>query len=230
MDPITNPCIASIFMQNIDQRMVKLQREVVAKYNVSKIPHYSVLTDAQPGITMDKLVDMLNDKGHDCIMFLDVDCVPLNDVALDYFFEQANRGKIIGDAQRSNHIENNQHVFCAPHNVTFRVDVYRQLKNPTFSPTPRGDVGEELTFVAEENNIPVEIIMPIRYDAPPIRMAWEPANLPPYWDLADGMPKYGIGTTFGNEEFGEMFWHMYQSFHPGQTERFIKKCEELLNG
>jgi len=26
-----------------------------------------------------------------------------------------------------------------------------------------------------------------------------------------------------------MFWHMYQSFHPGQTERFLKKCEELLD-
>jgi len=230
MDPMKNPCIATIFMSNIDQRMVVAQRKIVEKYNVSKIPHYSVLTDGQPGPTMEKLVGMLEEKGHDGIMFLDVDCVPLSDVALDYFFEQANQGKIIGDAQRSNHIENNQHVFCAPHNLTFRVDVYNKLGKPTFAPTQRGDVGEELTFVAEENNINVEIVMPTRFDAPPIRMAWEPNDLPPYWDLADGMPKYGIGTTFGNEEFGEMFWHMYQSFHPGQTERFLKKCEELLNG
>jgi len=27
-----------------------------------------------------------------------------------------------------------------------------------------------------------------------------------------------------------MFWHMYQSFHQGQNERFTRKCEELLNG
>ena len=224
-----NPCIVSIFMRNIDQQLVALQQQVVKKFNKSNVAHYPVLTDAPPGYTMDKLVDMLEERGHDAIMFLDIDAVPLSDTAIDYFFEQAYAGKVIGDAQRSNHIENNQHVFAAPHNVTFTIANYRKCKNPSFLPNYRGDVGEELTFAAEENNIPVEIIMPLRYDAPPIRMDWEPKNAPPYWDLADGMPKYGIGTTFGTEG-NEMFWHMYQSFYPGQSERFTKKCEGLLNG
>ncbi len=96
------------------------------------------------------------------------------------------------------------------------------------------DNAEELTFRARESNIPIEILMPLRYDAPPIRMDWEPKDAPPYWDLADGMPKYGIGTTFGltnrDGTTMDLFWHMYQSFHPGQNERFTKKCEELLNG
>jgi len=228
------PCIATIFMKNIDESMVVLQRKVVAKYNKSNIPHYAVLTGSDPGSTMDHLVDKLEQMGHDAIMFLDVDALPLTDNALDYFFEQAYAGKVIGSAQRSNHIENNQHVFAAPHNVTFTIEMYRKLGNPSFLPNYRGDVAEELTFKAEESNIPVEILMPIRYDAPPIRMSWEPKDAPPYWDLADGMPKYGIGTTFGfNGEDGsaqDLFWHMYQSFHPGQNERFTKKCEDLLNG
>ena len=229
MDKITSPCIASLFMKNIDQKTVRLQTEVVKKFNKSNIMHYPVLTDAPPGYTMDKLIEMLEKRGHDAIMFLDIDCVPLNDNALDYFFEQAYNGKVIGDAQRSNHIQNDQHVFCAPHNVTFTVDVYHKLGNPSFMPNHRGDVAEELTFRARENNIQVEIVMPLRYDAPPIRMDWESKDLPPYWDLADGMPKYGIGTTFGNDS-GDLFWHNYQIFHPGQQERFWKKCEELLNG
>jgi hypothetical protein len=216
-------------MKNIDPQLVQLQQEVVKKYNKSDITHYPVLTEANPGYTMDKLVDMLEKNGHDAIMFLDIDCVPLNNNALDYFFEQAYAGKVIGDAQRSNHIQNNQHVFAAPHNVTFTIELYRKLGNPSFMPNYRGDVAEELTFKAREANIPIEIVMPLRYDAPPIRMDWEPKDAPPYWDLADGMPKYGIGTTFGTEG-NEMFWHMYQSFHPGQNERFIKKCEDLLNG
>lgn len=226
---MSNPCIASIFMKNIDQKLVGLQKQVVEKYNVSKIPHYHVYTEAPPGYTMDKLVDMLEQKGHDAIMFLDIDALPLTDNALDYFFKQAYAGKVIGSAQRSNHIQNNQHVFAAPHNVTFTIEIYRKLNNPSFNPNYRGDVAEELTFRARESNIPIEIVMPLRYDAPPIRMEWEPKDSPPYWDLADGMPKYGIGTTFGTEG-NEMFWHMYQSFHPGQSERFIKKCEDLLNG
>lgn len=229
-----NPCIASIFMNNIDQKIVALQKQVVEKYNVSKIPHYHVYTEANPGYTMDKLVDMLEQKGHDAIMFLDIDCLPLENNALNYFFERAYMGKLIGDAQRSNHIQNDQHVFCAPHNVTFTIEMYRKLGNPSFMPNHRGDVAEELTFRARESNIPIEIVMPLRYDAPPIRMEWEPKDSPPYWDLADGMPKYGIGTTFGfSGEDGsaqDLFWHMYQSFHPGQNERFIKKCEDLLNG
>jgi hypothetical protein len=224
-----NPCITSIFMKNVDAKVVQLQTQVVKKFNKSQIPHYPVLTEAPPGYTMDKLVDMLQERKHDAIMFLDIDCVPLNDDALDYFFKRAYDGVLIGDAQRSNHIQNDQHVFAAPHNVTFTIELYRKLGNPSFLPNYRGDVAEELTFKAREANIPIEIIMPLRYDAPPIRMDWEPKDAPPYWDLADGMPKYGIGTTFGTEG-NEMFWHMYQSFHPGQNERFIKKCEELLNG
>ncbi len=226
---MNNPCITSIFMKNVDAKVVQLQTQVVKKFNKSQIPHYPVLTEAPPGYTMDKLVDMLQERKHDAIMFLDIDCVPLNDDALDYFFKCAYDGVLIGDAQRSNHIQNDQHVFAAPHNVTFTIELYRKLGNPSFLPNYRGDVAEELTFKAREANIPIEIIMPLRYDAPPIRMDWEPKDAPPYWDLADGMPKYGIGTTFGTEG-NEMFWHMYQSFHPGQNERFIKKCEELLNG
>jgi hypothetical protein len=221
-------------MGNIDKKIVDLQKQVVAKYNVSKISHYHVYTEASPGHTMDKLVDILEKKGHDAIMFLDIDCLPLENNALNYFFERAYMGKLIGDAQRSNHIQNDQHVFCAPHNVTFTIDLYRKLGSPSFNPNHRGDVAEELTFKARESNIPIEIIMPLGYDAPPIRMAWEPKDSPPYWDLADGMPKYGIGTTFGltNKDGTtlDLFWHMYQSFHPGQNERFTKKCEELLNG
>lgn len=226
---MNKPCIASIFMKNIDPNLVALQKKVVEKYNKSNIPHYHIYTEASPGYTMDKLVDMLEKKDHDAIMFLDIDCLPLNNNALDYFFEQAYAGKLIGDAQRSNHIQNGQNVFAAPHNVTFTVATYRKCGNPSFLPNFRGDVAEELTFRARESNIDVEIILPLRYDAPPIRMDWEPKDAPPYWDLADGMPKYGIGTTFGTEG-NEMFWHMYQSFHPGQNERFTKKCEELLNG
>ena len=227
------PCIASIFMKNVAPEIISAQKKVVEKYNKSNVTHYQVYTEVNPGYTMDKLVDMLEEKGHDAIMFLDIDALPLSDNAIDYFFQQAYAGKVIGSAQRSNHIQNNQHVFAAPHNVTFTVATYRKCGNPSFSPNYRGDVAEELTFRAEESNIPVEILMPLRYDAPPIRMDWEPKDAPPYWDLADGMPKYGIGTTFGfSGEDGsaqDLFWHMYQSFYPGQNERFLKKCEEILN-
>lgn len=221
-----NPCIASIFMNNVDQRTVEMQRAVVTKFNKSNVQFYHLLTDGSHGKTMDQVVPMLKDRGHDAIMFLDIDCVPLNYSAIDYMFHQAYNGKLVGDAQRSNHIENGQHVFCGAHNITFTIANYEKMGNPTFEPTPRGDVAEELTWRARERNIEVETLMPIRYDAPPIRMAWE-TNAEPFWRLADGMPNYGIGTTYGKDD-EDMFWHCWQIFHPGQQERFEKKCKEIL--
>ena len=230
MDKMRSPCIASIFMRNIDQKTVSYQQQVVKKFNPTDIPHYSILSEANPGYTMDKLVDMLKSKGHDAIMFLDIDCVPVSQDSLSYMFEAAYLGAVVGDAQRSNHIDNGQHVFAAPHNVTFSIETYEKLGKPSFMPNYRGDVAEELTFASEENDVPVWIIMPLRFDAPPIRMEWE-KDSEPFWRLADGMPYYGIGTTFGRLIDGvssDMFWHNYQIFHQGQQERFWAKCEQLL--
>jgi hypothetical protein len=221
------PCIVTIFMSNIDMEMVQMQKKVVEKYNSIGVPHFHILTDAQPGETMDKVMEIVESNNFDAVMFLDVDAVPLHEKSIEYMFSKAYKGAVVGSAQRSNHIQNGQHVFAAPHNLTFTLETYKKIGKPSFNPNSRGDVSEEITFAAEENNVPVEILMPLQFDAPPIRMNWEPANSPPYWDLADGMPKYGIGTTFGLGEVG-LFWHMYQSFYPGQKERFLNKCETLL--
>lgn len=229
-DPLIkrNPCIASIFMRNVDQKTVQLQKDVVTKFNKSGIQFYHLLTDGSHGDTMTQVVPMLKQRGHDAIMFLDIDCVPLTHTAIDYMFHGAYNGKLMGDAQRSNHIDNGQHVFCGAHNITFMIENYEKCGSPTFNPTPRGDVAEELTWKARESNIEVETLMPLSYDAPPIRMSWE-KETEPFWRLADGMPNYGIGTTYGKDGEG-LFWHCWQIFHPGQQERFWNKCEELLNG
>lgn len=229
MEKVNSPCIASIYMNNISSEVVDAQKKVVSQFNPSGVPHYSVLTQKNPGDTLDALIKILfEDKKHDAIMFLDIDCVPLNSDAIDYMFDSAYGGTLIGDAQRSNHIENGQHVFVAPHNITFTEHLYDTLGRPSFAPTHRGDVAEELTFIAEERKVNVEILLPVRYDAPPIRMHWE-TDTTPYWALADGMSPYGIGTTFATAGGYEMFWHNYQIFHNGQQERFLAKCKELLN-
>ena len=95
-------------MKNVAPEIIGAQKKVVEKFNKSNVPHYQVYTEVNPGYTMDKLVDMLEEKGHNAIMFLDIDALPLSETAIDYFFQQAYAGKVIGSAQRSNHIQNNQ--------------------------------------------------------------------------------------------------------------------------
>lgn len=221
-------------MSNIDKKTVDSHKLVLDKFNKSKVFYYQVF-EPDPnvghelhGLVLDKLVLMMRQRGHDAIMFLDIDCIPLNDFSIDYYFEQAYKGKLIGNIQRSNHIENNQHVFASPHNIVFTISTYLKIGCPSFSPSYRGDTAEELTYAAEENGVEVELVMPRKYDAPPHYFGWE-ENYTPYWNLADGMPRYGIGTTFAND-LGDTFWHNYQICQPGQQQRFWNKCEEILNG
>ena len=221
------PCIVSFFMDNIHPATVERQKLVVEKFNKSKIEHVRVKC---PMPTVDNNGDAVNnfmrmnderdDMKFDVIVILDIDCIPLSDKTLDYFVEKAAAGSIIGNAQRSNHIQNNQHVFAAPSLQAFSLETYNKLGRPTFRETKRGDMSEELTYAAEEKGVPVELIMPLGYERKPAECD--------FWPLADGMPVYGLGTTYGNDELGEMSWHHFQIRFPGNQRRFVEKCDEVL--
>jgi len=222
-------------------KTVGLQKSVVDRYNVSKYPHYIIQTGIQPAPMIDYIwgmngIEVGPFKGHniekkfnhDIILFLDIDCVPLSDKAIDLYIQKAYEGKLVGNAQRSGHIENNQHVFAAPSATAISVNTFSLLNTPSALPTNRGDVLEEYTYMAEKSSVvPVDLYMPLRYDSPPVRMNWE-TNQEPFWRLAEGMPNYGIGTTFGSQEDGDLFYHHFQIFHPGQQVKFWSKCESIL--
>jgi hypothetical protein len=239
---MNNACIVSYYMENVDDRTVEYQKAVVNKFNKSNLPFYQVKANIRHGFFMDYFwkmngVDVVSMSGqnimqqldHDVVLFLDIDCIPLNENAIDYYVQEASSGSLIGNAQRSNHIENDQHVFAAPSALAISKQNFVKIESPSAIETGRSDVAEEYTWKAEELGVQVKLCYPLKYDAPPIRMAWE-KDTEPYWALADGMPVYGIGTTFGNSDLGELFWHNFQIFQPGQQERFWTKCEEVLEG
>ena len=234
-----NAVIITFFMNNIDIKTVQKQREVVSKFNPSGIEHYSVQTGFEHGLSMDLAwqlngVEMATIGANnapkrfdfDVMVFLDVDALPLNANSLDYIVERAATNQVlIGNVQNSNHIENDKHLFVAPSVLAVSEDTFVSMGKPSGRPTRRGDVAEEYTYAAEANKVPVEIFLPLSYEEAPAEK--------PYWDLQnESVPeanrKYGRGTTFGLTE--PMFWHQFQSFHPGQQEKFMKKCEEILNG
>lgn len=232
-------CIATYFMPNVNPKVVECQANVIKKFNKSnvqyiptqgKIPHglfidYFWCTNGVPVSTLASQ-NIKQELDFDLVLFLDIDCVPVHEDAIDYYIESASKGNLVGNAQRSNHIDNGQHVFAAPSAFALSRETFVKIGSPSAMETQRSDVGEEYTWNAEKVGVPLDIILPLRHDAPPIRMAWEPKDSPPHWALADGMPVYGIGTTFGKDK--DMFWHNFQIFQPGQHERFYRKCEELL--
>jgi hypothetical protein len=238
-----NACIITFFMNNIDMKSVGLQRSVVEKYNKSKHPHYSIHTDMKHGASMDfawalngvphptfKGHNVEKKIDHEIILFLDVDAIPLNEDAIDYTVGLAASGHLVGDIQNSNHIQNDKHLFVAPSVLAISVSTMATIKYPSAVETKRADVAEEITFAAEKFGIPIDFYYPLCYDEKPAECE--------FWTLKEGMPVYGRGTTFGHEQETRdnflvkdsvpMFWHQFQSFHPGQQEKFWKKCEEVL--
>lgn len=212
----------------IDEKIQHLQSNVVEKFNDIYNCVYEYLRyNGQDGDVMpDHVIDygfeeLFTTQEYDTILMLDVDCVPLSTHALEYMFQQAEQGKLVGNIQRSNHIANGQHVYVAPSAMCISKDTYRKLGRPSFAPTQRSDVGEELTFIANSVGVPVEMFMPASYEALP-HQSEHP------WDLADGMPKYGIGTTFVNSAGEEMFYHLFQTRVHVFNELFYKKCTNIL--
>ncbi|MGH2613477.1 MAG: hypothetical protein ACRDFB_10585 [Rhabdochlamydiaceae bacterium] len=235
MEETINAGIVTIYMNNINPETVRLQRQVVQKFNPKKYPHYSINVNMSHGHALD-LSWQLNgidhptfkdqkDKipkkfDHDVLLFLDVDAVPLCEEALEYYIDFAARGWLIGNAQRSNHIQNNQHMFAAPSVYAMSSDIFVSILRPSAIPTSRGDVGEEITYAAEKSGIaPIKMIMPLKWELMPSEGH--------SWALKDGMPVYGCQTTFGEQD-KPLFFHHFQIFHKNNQELFWRKCEALL--
>lgn len=237
-----NPCIVTYFMKNVLDKTPEMQRRVVEKYNKSGVKLYQMKGEVRHGEFID-LFWCMNGAGsekldalkvekqldHDVVLFLDIDCIPLGVEAIDYYLEEAAAGKLIGNVQRSNHIENDEHLFVAPSALAISRETYIKIGKPLAQETKRSDVAEEYTWAAESAGVPVELIMPMFFDKAPYKYNWE-KDQRPFWALKEGMPTYGIGTTFGNQKLGNLFYHNFQIFHPGNQEMFWDKCERELNG
>jgi len=239
-----NPCIVSIFQDNIDMKTVGLQKSVVEKFNPNKYRHYQFKLNMPHGVAIDYFWatngclnaafkaaigenEVPHSFDHDVVLILDIDCIPVSERAIEKYINAAAAGRIIGNAQRSNHLENGQHVFAASSCTAISKETYIKIGMPSaFENRPRSDVLEEYTWAAEENGVPVDLVMPLRYNEPPMRFSWE-GEQPPYWALKDGMPVYGVGTTFGDDE-GDLFYHQFQIFLGDHQQKFWQKCESIL--
>lgn len=217
-------------MDNIDMKTIGLQKSVVEKFNTSKCDHFQIKTIMSHGSSIDHFWNMiLTDKicEYDIVLILDIDCVPLSPIAIDHYINRAAEGYLVGNIQRTGHLDNGHHVFAAPSAAAIRADKFMDLGRPSAVETPRGDVLEEYTYQAEKVGIPLDSYMPLRYDKDVTRYEWE-KNKEPFWRLKDGMPNYGCGTTYGSAELGDLFYHQFQIRMPGNQELFWKKCESIL--
>jgi len=167
------------------------------------------------------LNELIYNQKYDNVLVLDIDCIPLNQQALTHIFFRAGANVLIGNAQRSHYIENNEHIFIGSSCMCVNRTVFDRLGRPSMAPTARGDIGEELVYLAEEKNIPIEFFYPQSYEASPYGAE--------SWALTGDLLHYGIGTTFQSSDGRPRFYHLFESRTNLHVDKFIRKCETVLN-
>jgi hypothetical protein len=220
--------IFSYHNHQINPDIPKYQKLVIEK--VSKqldIDFHPLFYNAKDGdVYPDQVInyglnELFYNQKYDNVLVLDVDCIPLNEAALTHIFYKAGNQILIGNAQRSHYIQNDEHIFIGSSCMCINKSVYEKLGKPSMVPTTRGDIGEEFVYLAEEKNIQIEFFYPQSYEASPYGAE--------SWALSGELKHYGIGTTFESVDGRPRFYHLFESRTNLHVDKFISKCETVLN-
>lgn len=200
--------VASFYMSNISASVVAAQRRVLERLAPQDVEILQVKTRLFHGDAMTRL---MRASRFPTVVFLDIDCIPVRDGAVDRLIRRAEEADgLVGAAQRANHIKGAPHTYAGPFCMAMTGKTYAALGRPSFFRTRRSDVGEELTRIAEAKGLPVDLL-------------WPTACEEPRWDLTDDM-KFGLGTTYDDD-----FWHAFRIRTREAEARFIEKCNEVLS-
>lgn len=192
-------------------RLVEAQKKVFEHFGVNV--NYTHANGVGHGAWMNRVMD---NTDSDVVGFIDNDCVVTNKDIIDHCAHYAfTHNSFIGAAQATNHIKPYSHIFAAPCFLFVSKKAYENLGRPTFAETPRSDVAEEFSYLAEEAALPYRALYPTHFEREPIEGLWKLSNF----------GYYGIGTHF----MGGIY-HLYQGRYNTNVELFEQRCEEIING
>jgi hypothetical protein len=198
--------VVSFYMDNIPASVIQSQRNVLEKFVPSDFAIEQRLTTRSHAAAINGFMSSMQ---YDLVVVLDIDCVPLNPRAVSAIAARAARGALTGCVQRANHIDNDGHLYVGPFCMALGRRLWENLGRPSFQPTQRGDVGEELTYRCEALQWPVHMI-------------WPSSVEDPRWDLTDGQ-KFGVNT-----EYGRSFLHTFGISDPSNQSKFVDRCRDIL--
>lgn len=200
--------VYSVYTGNVDSKVLEVQKKVVDHFLPEGWSFDQFLYNP-PDNDSTALDQCIGKNKNEIIIFLDIDCIPLNDKALPELAIQAKEDVLIGGIQRANHIDNKGHLYVGPFCMAFKVAKYRELGSPSFIYTRRGDRGEELTYLWEAAKLPVTMLWPSHVELP-------------MWALKTGI-MFGLGTTYEDK-----FYHSFGIRESQMHDRFIQKCNEII--
>ena len=150
-------------------------------------------------------------RDDDVVVIADIDAFPLNAESYHNLVRSAKSGAVSGLAQVANHKDPSR-LYAGPMFIALRAELYRRLGSPSLKRWANGDVGQKITDLAHEHEVPVHLIEP--------KFA-----LAPKWDFA-GRGVFGIGTFYGNLDF----FHLFESRSPENEQIFSAVAEGTISG
>lgn len=204
----------SFYMKNINPDVVRHQRLVVNKFS-KDIEFEQVLTDKSHA---DSMTEYMQNTDLDYVIFLDIDAIPLSENSFAVLLSMTDNGKAIAGApQRSNHLQNNEHVYVAPSIMCISTELYCSIGSPSAAKIKnRGDVAEEWTYAQEQAGGPICLLDVESFDPVPNDR----------WFLKDGQ-EFGRNTKYSKDS-QILFFHSYQGRFKEQQDRFIQECKKVL--
>jgi hypothetical protein len=202
--------IIAPYMENIPATVLEAQAAVVSLYLRENDTFEQVLFENSHGGELDNQMNRV--ELNESVLFLDIDCIPLRRAALGTADAVAQGGALYGLYGRCGSRGDPNLSYAHPAALALTGATYRNMGSPTFQPGPSWDVAGWVTHEARKHSVPIVFEYPVGFVSPAP------------WTYDD---KTGLGTTYGRKL--PMFFHQFMVRIGDNHEKFVKKCEEVLN-
>jgi len=209
-DAILKPlskAVVSFYMNNIPADVVRCQRAVLDRFVPPDFAISQELTSERHATAIDQFVAR---TGYDLVVILDIDCIPLTEWSIPSLAMHAACGELAGCVQRANHIANQGHLYVGAFCMAVTRRMWEELGRPSFQPTARGDVGEELTYRCEALQRPIHLM-------------WPSSMENALWNLTENRA-FGLNT-----EYDGAFLHTFRIRDPANQSKFVERCRRILS-
>ncbi|MGB8279239.1 MAG: hypothetical protein WCF20_15085 [Methylovirgula sp.] len=200
-----NGGLFSLYWDNIDERIVRNQKNIFDHFKIPIKQHR--IDGLDHGEWMDWVMSFYD---MDVILFVDIDCVPLNAEIVMQSLEKAANGILFGAMGCANHLDPGR-VFAAPFWCAINRHQWIGVNRPSAKANRICDVAQNWTDAFGMSRQKIEFL--------PVTDCEQPK-----WNLPDVPTAFGIGTTYGHAVY-----HLFESRSDRNVERFVSKCEGVFN-
>lgn len=200
----------TLYWDNTPEVQINAHRSVTEYFELP-VNYYEENT--RHGLWMDRV---MRSSTSDLIVFFDSDCVPVDKDNMMECIKYVQKTKtFLGVAQASNHIPPKSHIYAAPAFYVIAKECWEKMGRPSFAESRRGDVAEEVSYLAEDMGMRYRCLYPSTFEREPVEGVWPLGNY----------GYYGVGTTFDNTVY-----HLYQGRMGNNVQLFADRCKEIVEG